>query len=112
MNKTPLNKGLISENFSGIGPVTRAMVHMRTKELALIAGRIPPQVGQADYEQAQRELGGEPGIDPLEELVESFPESNRWDPVRSESEQLAEEGVAEAEHDQMLQAAKAAAKAD
>jgi hypothetical protein len=77
MNKNPLNKGLISENFSGIGPVTRAMVHLRAKELSLIAGRIPPQVAQADYEQAKRELGGEPVIDPREELIESLPESMR-----------------------------------
>jgi hypothetical protein len=60
------------------------------------------------------------------------PESERWDPVpgstghkaressdededsegRSEDERLVEEGVNEAEHDQMLQAAKAAAKED
>ena len=130
MEKNPLNKGVLTENFIGIGPVTRAMVHARARELALIAGRPPPHVEQVDYEQAKRELTGEPVIDPQEARLESIPESERWDPVpgsdgrqapespsededdegRSESEQLAEEGVGEAEHDQMLQAARAAAK--
>lgn len=132
MEKNPLNKGVITENFTGIGPVTRSMVHARARELALIAGRPPPHVAQADYEQAKRELAGEPVIDPREASLESIPESERWDPVpgsaghqapesasededdegRSESEQLAEEGVGEAEHDQMVQAARAAAKND
>ena len=126
MEKNPLNKGVLTENFIGIGPVSRAMVQARARELALIAGRLPPHVAQVDYEQAKRELTGEPVIDPRESILESIPESERWDPVpgsaghqapespsededdegRSESEQLAEEGVGEAEHDQMLQAAK------
>jgi len=132
MEKNPLNKGVLTENFIGIGPVTRSMVDARARELALIAGRLPPHVAQVDYEQAKRELTGEPVIDPKEAMIESLPESERWDPVpgsagrqapespsededdegRSESEQLAEEGVGEAEHDQMLQAARAAAKND
>jgi hypothetical protein len=114
MNKNPLNTGLIAKNFTGNGPVTRAMVHARTKELALIAGRIPPEVSQVDYQQAQRELAGEAVIDLRDRLMESLPESKRWDPAPgtegyqapdaidededaegwSESEQLAEEGEA------------------
>jgi hypothetical protein len=98
----------------------------------LIAGRTAAQVSQADYEQAKRELTGGPETDPQEAVLEAIPESERWDPVpgsagrqapespsededdegRSESEQLAEEGVGEAEHDQMLQAARAAEKKD
>jgi hypothetical protein len=130
MEKNPLNKGMIVENFAGIGPVTREMVHRRARELALIAERPGAHVTQADYEQAKRELTGETDIDRQEALLESIPESKRWDPVpgsegrqmpespdeeedaegRSESAQLAEEGVGEAEHDQMLQAARAARK--
>ena len=132
MEKNPLNKGVLTENFAGIGPVTQAMVHARAREIALIAGRTPPHASQADYEQAKRELMGEPETDPREAMLESIPESERWNPVpgsagrqapespsededdegRSESEQLAEEGVGEAEHDQMLQAARAAEKKD
>jgi hypothetical protein len=128
MDKNPLNKGVLTENFAGIGPVTNEMVNARARELALIAGRPPPHVSQVDYEQAKRELTGEPDVDPQETLLESIPETERWDPVpgseghqapesppededdegRSETEQLVEEGVKEAEHDQMLQAAREA----
>jgi len=34
------------------------MVRERTRELAVIAGRTPPLVLPADYEQAKRELTG------------------------------------------------------
>jgi hypothetical protein len=87
-------------------------------------------VSQADYEQAKRELTGESDLDRQDAMLDSIPEAERWDPVpgstgrqvpespsededdegRSESEQLVEEGVEEAERDQMLQAARAAAK--
>ena len=129
MNKNPLSKGVISDNSVGIGPVTRQMLHARARELALIAGRPPHDLSQADYEQAKRELTGGADLDPQETFLESLPESAR-DPQpgstghqvpdapnededeegRSETEQLVEEGVKEAEHDQMLQAAKESKK--
>ena len=132
IGKNPLNKGVLTENFIGIGPVTDAMVHARAMELALIAGRAPPHVAQADYEQAKRELTGEPVIDPREAMLEAIPESARWDPVpgstghqlqespsededaegRSETEQLVDEGAMEAERDRQLQAARTTAKTD
>jgi hypothetical protein len=132
MNKNPLNKGVITENAIGIGTVTPEMVEARARELAAIAGRVPPQPSEVDYEQAERELTGEPEMDLQETALELIPESERWDPVpgstgshtpdslgededsegRSESAQLVEEGIKEAEHDQMLQAARAAQKKD
>jgi len=132
MKKNPLNKGILTENATGVGAVTGEMVEARARELALIAGRVPPQPSQVDYEQAKRELTGEPDIDIQEAALELVPESERWDPVpgstghqtpdtfgededsegRSESAQLVEEGINEAEHDQMLQAARAAQKRD
>jgi hypothetical protein len=132
MNKNPLNKGVLTENASGIGTVTAEMVKTRARELAAIAGRVPPQPSDVDYEQAKRELTGGPDSDILDQVLESIPESERWDPVRgsighhtpesfgededsegrSESAQLVEEGIKEAEHDQMLQAARAARKED
>jgi hypothetical protein len=132
INKNPLNKGILTENTIGIGTVTPEMVEARARELAVIAGRVPPQPSQVDYEQAKRELTGEPDIDILDQVLESLPESERWDPVRgsighhtpesfgededsegrSESAQLVEEGIKEAEHDQMLQAARATQKRD
>ncbi len=132
MNKNPLNKGVLTENASGIGTVTPEMVQARACELAIIAGRVPPEPSEFDYEQAERELTGESDMDVEEEVLESIPESERWDPVpgstgrhtpesfgededsegRSESAQLVEEGIKEAEHDQMLQAARAAQERD
>lgn len=45
------------------GLEARAAVHVRTQELALQAGREPPEVSQADYEQAKREVTGETDVD-------------------------------------------------
>ena len=132
MDTNPLNKGVITENSTGIGTVTRKMVRERARELALIEGRVPPHVLQVDYEQAKRELTGGADLDPQEAIRESAPDSERWDAIpgstghkapespsededdegRSEGEQLAEQGVAEAEHDQMLQAVRESAKQD
>jgi hypothetical protein len=132
MEQNPLTKGVLTENFIGIGTVTREMVLKRAQELAMINGHSPKHVLESELEQAQRELTGGSDMDPKEASLESVPESERWDPVpgstghkvressdedednegRGEEERLVEEGVNEAEHDQMLQAAKAAVKED
>ena len=132
MNKNPLNKGVLTENSIGIGTVTAEMIEVRARELAAIAGRVPRRPSRIDYEQAKRELTGEPEMDVQEAALELIPESERWDPVpgstgrhtpdsfgededsegRSESAQLVEEGIKEAEHDQMLRAARAAQQRD
>ena len=132
MKKNPLNKGIIMENADGIGTVTPAMVEARARELAVINGHGSSGPTKADYQQAKRELTGEEEIDPQEENVESLPESEGWDPVpgstgrqaadslgededaegRSEAAQMYEEGIDEAEHDQMRQAAEAEQKSD
>jgi hypothetical protein len=132
MNDNPLTKGVLTENFIGIGTVTPEMVLKRARELAMINGHSPNHVSKSEFEQAKRELTGGSDIEPEEATLESVPESERLDPVpgstghkapessdededdegRSESEKLVEEGVQEAEHDQMLQAARAAAKKD
>ena len=69
---------------------------------------------------------GKSDLDPKEVILESAPESERWDPLpgstghkspvnasvdedeegRSDNERLVEGGIAGAEHDQMRQAAK------
>jgi hypothetical protein len=130
--KNPLNKGIIMENADGIGMVTSKMVEARARELALINGRGSSKPTEADYQQAKRELTGESEIDSQEENLESLPESEGWDPVpgstgrqaveslgededaegRSESAQMFEEGINEAEHDQMLRAAEADEQSD
>jgi len=132
MKKNPLNKGIIMENAAGIGTVTPGMVEARARELAAINGR-PSAPSEADYQQAKRELTGEEETDPQEESrEESVSESDGWDRVpgstgrqaaeslgededaegRSESAQMFEEGINEAEHDQMLRAAEADEKSD
>ena len=132
MRRNPLNKGIIMENADGIGTVTPAMVAARARELAAINGRPPSEPSETDYQQAKRELTGEAETDPQEESSESIPDSEGWDPVpgsagrqaadslgededaegRSESAQLFEEGVTEAEHDQMRQASRADRESD
>jgi hypothetical protein len=132
MKKNPLNKGVIMENADGIGTVTPEMVEARARELALIDGRDSSKPTEVDYQQAKRELTGEEEIDPQQENLESLPESEAWDPLpgstgrqaaeslgededaegRSESAQMFQEGISEAEHDQMRQASRADEKSD
>jgi len=108
MKHNPLKQGILTEHSAGVGTVSRKMVR----------------------EQAKRELTGEPDTDPQEAILESAPQSERWDPVpgssgrkipvtpsadeddegRSDNELLVEQGIAEAEHDQMLKASNAATK--
>ena len=127
MKTDPLKRGALTENSAGIGTVTEEMVRERATELAVINGRSENDVSVMDLEQAKRELTGETDIDPKDAILEAVPESERWDPLagstghkveatsnededaegRSDSERLVEEGVAEAAHDQMVQAAKA-----
>jgi len=130
MRKNPLNKGIIMENAAGIGTVSAEMVEARARELAAINGHAEPS--EADFRQAKRELTGEAEMDPQEESSEAIPDSDGWDPVpgstgrqaadslgededaegRSESAQMFEEGISEAEHDQMRRAARADEKSD
>ena len=132
MRKNPLNKGVIMENADGIGTVTPAMVEARARELALIDSRDSSKPTEADYQQAKRELTGEDNIDPQQENLESLPESEAWDSLpgstgrqaaeslgededaegRSEAAQMYEEGINEADHDQMLRAAEADDQSD
>ena len=132
MARNPLKDGNISENFFGIGTVSREMVLGRAEELATINGDWLHKVSASDFEQARQQLTGEPGTALEEADLEAPPESERWDLMpgstghkvrvapsddedeegRSDNERLTEEGVAGAEHDRMLQAARAAAKTD
>ena len=126
MKIDPPSEVLIAIKTNAVGTVTRAMVHQRAVELAIINGRSAHEASVQDWEQAKRELTGGPEMDPHEALLESAPESERWDPLpgssghivtvpsvdgededgRSLGETLIGEGMQEAEHDQMLQAAR------
>lgn len=122
MNKNPLSKGMIEANAVGIGEISAEMVESRAEELALIAGR--PVTGE-DRNQSLRELNGGDAMDARQAMMESLSEDERWNPVpgsaghqaeesasetededgQGKSAQLFEEGVSEAAHDRMLQAA-------
>jgi hypothetical protein len=130
MNTNPLKQGALTENSAGLGTVTRKMVRERAVELAVINGRSAQAVAKSDWEQAKRELTGEPGMDANETALDAAPESERWDPVpgstgqkvsaapgededeegRSDNERLVDEGMAGAELDQARRAASADAK--
>jgi hypothetical protein len=60
MKTNPLKQGMLAENSAGLGTVTRKQVRERAVELALISGRTAAEVSKADWEQARRELTGEP----------------------------------------------------
>ena len=129
MKKNPLKDGVISENSTGIGTVTRKMVRARAAELAVIDGQLSSAATNDHFEQAKRELTGVPDTDLKDALLESAPESERWDPLpgstggkvrvapsededeegRSDNERLVEGGIAEAEIEQSRQATRAAA---
>jgi hypothetical protein len=126
MKTNPLKKGALTENSAGIGTVTRKMVRERAIELAAINGRSAHEASKSDWEQAKRELTGNSNMDSKEAVLESAPESERWDPVhgstghkvsvtsgededeegRSDNERLVDEGTGEAELDQRRQAAQ------
>jgi hypothetical protein len=132
MTRNPLKDGNISENSFGIGTVTRKMVLSRAQELAIINREWLHKVSASDFELARQQLTGEQDREPQSASLESAPESERWDPFpgskghkvpvassddedeegRSDNERLVEEGVAGAELDHMVQAARAAAGAD
>ena len=130
MHKNHLDEGDLIKTSAESNPFTRDEIHARARELALIEGRVPPNVSQADYEQAKQELTGESDLSRREAILDAIPDPNPSDPAsiaigyqlpestnededdegRSQSEQLAENGVEKAEHDQALQAAIETAK--
>jgi hypothetical protein len=130
MKPNPLKDGVLTENSAGIGTVTRRMVRERAVELAAIDERSPKEMSESEWAQARRELTGKPDMDPNEAALEFAPESERWNPVpgstggkvdaapsededeegRSDNGRLVDEGMAGAEHERMLQAAKENAK--
>lgn len=132
MKTNPLKEGALTENSTSLGTVTREMVRARAAELAVIDGQLSSAATKSHFAQAKRELTGEPDMDPKDAILESAPESERWDPVpgstghkvrvapsededdegRSDNERLVAGGMAEAELEQSQRAVKAAAKKD
>lgn len=121
MESNPLKNGALTENSEGIGTVTRKMVHARAVELAEIDGRSRHEVSKADWDQAKVQLTGGSNSESNQSVLEAAPESERWDPIpgssgskaltsssededeegRSDNERLVDEGMADAEQDQV-----------
>jgi hypothetical protein len=113
--------GKISDHFGGLGTVTREMVEKRAREIAVINGRASNDFTENDWVQAKHEFLG---IQEVEEIEEEEPVAalTRWDEepgtsghqVENEeapdeqtfAERLVEEGVEEANHDQMLKGSR------
>lgn len=118
--------GILTVNSVGIGTVTRKMIRERAVEIAQINGRSAHSVSKNDWEDAKAELSYDTGPESRESALELVESSTPWDPNygssgfktlvsggedsdsdsegRSTQEQLMDEGIADAEHDQMLQA--------
>jgi hypothetical protein len=123
-NKPRVETGATRSHVEGkitVSSVTREMVEERAQELAAIAGREPDQVTDSDRRQAKRELQGK--IHPPPRAFDD-PEitHQEWEseaPSRGQRtrkhgpndgqlpEDLVEEGLSNAEHDQMVAARKA-----
>ena len=116
MKRDPIEEGRISDHSKGLGTVTQEMVRARAREIALINGRSPHHPSPLDFSQAKQELMGQNHVESAEEQL---PTSERWDPVhgteghqaisvpahdeQSDAEKLVDEGVSEAEHEQMVE---------
>ncbi len=126
IKKNSVDEGKLSARGRGLGTVTKGMVRKRARELAATSGRSRKQVMDSDVEQARRELTGREGLNPEPTPGEQLAEERRWEPVaesageeaatiapsdeQTVAERLVEEGVAEAEQDQMAEAARAERK--
>jgi len=120
--KEPVSHGKIIQHGSGLGTVTPEMVQRRAREIALSDGRNGNEVTSADWEQARRELLGA-GNDPVAETdTEEAGSTTPWDPAppsighradtqevddeQTMAEQLFQEGVEEADHDERVEAGR------
>jgi len=122
MKEDRIEEGRFSDRGEGLGTVTEEMIYKRAREIAVINGRSQNNVLDTDLEQSRRELSGEERLNPEPSASEKLPEGERWSvphesvgrkartvPAPDEqtfAEKLVEVGVADAEHDQEIEATK------
>jgi hypothetical protein len=122
MNDNSHPAGKISVHGNGFGTPSPDAVEKRAREIALIAERDPDEFTDADWDQARLELLGAAAVPSApEETDENAEVVEEWNIVASSSghraprttedddslgEQLVEDGVQEAVHDQMVEARK------
>ena len=127
-----LQDAKLGANGLPVESVTRKLVRERAIEVAGEHGRSAQDASKSDWDQAKRELLGAADPDAKDVLLGAASEAERWDPLpgsaghqatvlpgddeddegRSNAERLVEEGIAEAEQDQAIRAAKDATKND
>jgi hypothetical protein len=111
--------GKILDHFKGMGTVTRDTVVERAREIALINGHRPNHYTQEDFLEAKRELTGDLPDASSEGEEDTVAGLVTWDepldakghPIEKEepedeqswAAQLVEEGMIEAEHEQMVE---------
>lgn len=118
-SKEPITHGRITQHGTGLGTVTPDMVRKRARELALSDGRSANEVTAGDWEQARRELLGSvtspadveeaahtAGWDPAPATIGHRADTQEADDEQSMAEQLTQEGVEEADHDERVQAGR------
>jgi hypothetical protein len=117
--KREATPGKISDHFKGLGTVTREMVESRARELAMINGHA--HMTQDDWDEAKRELLGAHAYSDGDE-EDTVNVITRWDEEpgstghhvpnmepsdeQTLAERLVEEGVNEAEHEQMVEGSR------
>lgn len=122
MKQRRIEHGRFSDRGEGLGTVTRKMIMQRARQIAVINGRSEKDVIDSDFQEARRELQGEDELHPTPTRAENLPEDKRWDPVpgsegrqapsvpasdeQTFAEKLVDEGVADAEHDQEIEATR------
>jgi hypothetical protein len=115
--------GKISVHGNGVGAPSPEDIERRAREIALIDERDPENFTDTDWELAHRELLGHVHPVPPEETKENAELVSEWQVTTSDTghrvprpgveeddetvgEQLVEDGVEDAAHDQMLEARK------
>ncbi|HWD17730.1 MAG TPA: hypothetical protein VHB20_00505 [Verrucomicrobiae bacterium] len=113
--------GRISDHFEGLGAASSDTVVQRAREIAIINGRPPNHFSKDDFLEAKRELTGAESYEDGE-FEEAVARLTKWDDApashghssqkseapdeQSVAEELVEEGMNEAEHEQMVEGAK------
>lgn len=120
-------QGRMSGHFQGVGTADRAAVEERAREIAVINGRDASAFTQADWDEAKQELTGTRG-EPRNESGAGVAAPSAWNPApgtgaaraplrrpsdeQTVAEQLVQEGVDEAAHEQMLEGSRRSRKED
>ena len=112
--------GKITVHGNGLGAPSPDLVKQRAREIAMIDERNPDEFTEGDWQQAHRELLGQVPETAPEEDERTAEVVDEWDVVLGDTghhapraadgedknlgEQLVDDGINEATHDQMLEA--------